>query len=51
MKFVFKFIKNMLRKWKQQDVDHFVSVETSYHPEFLFVMNLPYAEYIEFEEI
>jgi len=45
---IVEFIKNMFRKKKK--VDNVANVDIEYHPEILFLINHPYAEYVDYEE-
>ena len=52
MRRLINFIKKMFRHKKEAvKSSGTVNLDKGFHPEILFLINRPYAEYIEFEEI
>jgi len=47
MKKIIAFFKNLFRRKKSGTAN----LDKGFHPEILFLINRPYAEYVEFEEV
>jgi len=48
MKRIIEFLKNMFKHKKSSTTS---SLNVGFHPEILFLINRPYAEYVDFKEI
>lgn len=50
MKTLISFIINMFKKRKAKTVST-ANIDKGFYPEILFLINYPYAEYVNYEEI
>ena len=51
MRKLINFIKNMFSRKRKPKTSGTADLSKGFHPEILFLINRPYAEYVDFKEV